>query len=123
MGRYLLATAIVVLGILGCDDQSSLAPDVPFAIYLLSDFRHEPVDIAVDGKQLYAGTVDAVPFSGPAVTVNASERPGRHRLEVRVGAQHSTSEWVLTAPTYVIITLGEQDQLRITVTREQPFWM
>lgn len=76
MGRHLLATAIVVFGLLGCDDQSSLAPDVPLAIYLLSDFRHEPVDVSVDGKQLYAGTVDAVPFSGPAVSTRARSLAG-----------------------------------------------
>ncbi|HZM14624.1 MAG TPA: hypothetical protein VFE28_01375 [Candidatus Krumholzibacteria bacterium] len=132
MGRHRVATAIVLWGLLGCREQSPLAPDVehsPFAadvpleIYLLDDFRHEPVDVAVDGKQLYTGTVGAVPFSGPAVTINAIEKPGRHRLEVRVAEQHSTSELVLAAPTYVIITLGEQNLLRITVTREQPFWM
>ena len=122
MRRHIVATAIVVIGLLGCGDQSPLAPDVPLEIYLLSDFHHEPVDLAVDGKRLYAGTVGAVPFSGPAVTVYASEEPGMHGLEVRVAAQHSTAELVLTAPTYVLIDLGEQNELHITVTQEQPFW-
>ena len=51
----LAAAVIAILVFLGCSDRN-------------------PVDIAIDGARLYAGTVGALPLSGPAAALNTPAR-------------------------------------------------
>lgn len=118
------AAMITVLGFLGCSDQNPVTPTVALEIYVVSGFQDQRVEIAIDGVRLYAGTVGAQPLSGPAVALYASRDLGAHRLDVNVGEQQATSDFVLATLTYVLIERDEQTkEIRVTVTARRPLWV
>ena len=124
MVRASAAAVIAILSLLGCGGENPVAPGVALEIYVVAGFHDVPVDIGIDGTRLYSGTVGAQqPLSGPAATLYTSQERGAHRIEVRAGDQEETPEFVLMAPTYVVIERDEQTgALRVTVTQERPLW-
>jgi hypothetical protein len=123
-GSRWTALALVV-SLLGCGDPSApTAARIPLEVRLIDGFGANLVQVALDARPVFEGTVSSVPLAGPGASVHVSNAPGRHRIEIRVGGQVNATEFVLDRVTYVLVRRHDQSgEIRVTMTHDRPMYL